>query len=159
MRRLLQLVYSVLAACVLWVSFQAVSGYWVQSQVEHKLKFKIRGEHCLDFASPSFRIQNLAMSYQDYFEVLSGDLKIRYNLLPLTPDLLHVWIHGENLKGKLKGKLAAMPDGNKEVTFDRFEVELKLVPRGVLLVAADIHSSVFEFKIQKSNDLKGRILS
>lgn len=159
MQRLVQLIYFSLAAFTLWVLFQTGSGYWVKFQIEKKLNLSVGGDHRPDFSRPSFRIENLKMSYQEYFEVLSGDLKIRYNLLPLTPDLLHVWIHGENLKGRVKGKLAQIPGGDEEIKFDRFEVEIKLTPQGVMLIAADIHSSVFQFKIQKSENQKGQLLT
>lgn len=159
MRRLVQLFFLALAAYTSLLVSEAVGGYWVRHQVEKKLHLKIGGDHRPDFSAPSFRIENLKMIYQDYFEVTSGNLKIRYNLLPLTPDLLHVWIKGEDLKGRLRGKLSGVPDADKDIIFDRFEVEIKLVPRGVMLIAADIHSSVFKFKIQKSDDQKGQILN
>ncbi len=159
MRRLVQLGYCALAVFTFLILLQAAGGYWVQFQVEKKLLLKIEGEHRPDFAASSFRIENLRMAYQDYFEVTSGNLKVTFNLLPLTPDLLHVWIRGNELKGKLKDKLASVPDADKEITFDRFEVEIKLVPRGVMLVAADIHSSIFQFKIQKTDDEKGQLLT
>lgn len=159
MQRLVQLVYFSLAAFTFWVLFQFGSGYWVQAQIEKKLNLSIQGDHRPDFLHSSFRIENLRMSYQQYFEVLSGNLKIRYNLLPLTPDLLHVWIVGDSLKGKVKGKLAQIPGGDEEIKFDRFEVEIKLAPQGVMLIAADIQSSVFQFKIQKSENQKGKLLT
>ena len=159
MHRLVKLFFFTLAVLTFLILLQAAGGYWVQFQVEKKLHLKIEGAHRPDFSASSFRIENLKMNYQDYFEVTSGDLKIRYNLLPMTSDLLHVWIRGADLKGKLKGKLASVPDADKEITFDRFEVEVKLVPRGVMLIAADIHSSVFKFKIQKTDDQKGQLLN
>lgn len=159
MNRIGQLIFSALAAITVFIFFQAVAGYWVQFQVEKKLNLKIGGDHRPDFARPSFRVENLKMTYREYFEVLSGNLKVRYNILPLTPDLLHVWIDGHELTGRLKGKLAAMPGASETVTFDRFKVEIKLAPQGIRLIAADIHSSVFEFKIQKSKNPKGQLLN
>lgn len=159
MQRLVQLIYFLLAVFTFWVLFQFVSGYWVQAKIEKKLNLNIQGDHRADFLRPSFRIENLRMSYQNYFEVVSGNLKVRYNLLPLTPDLLHVWIKGDELKGRVKGKLAQIPGADEDIKFDRFEIEIKIAPQGIMLIAADIQSSVFQFKIQKSENQKGKLLT
>ena len=68
-------------------------------------------------------------------------------------------IHGDELRGRVLDKLEKVPDSDKEIMFDRFEVEIKLVPRGVMLISADIHSSLFQFKIKKSENPKGQLLT
>ncbi len=157
---LLRAMTAAVAAVLVWGIFQTVSGLWILSEVQKRAKVKIEGQYRPDFLMPSFRMRNVKLVYEDRFEATAGLLKIRYNLIPLSPDLLHIWIHGEqDMKVRLLGKWASsVKEAEQEAPLERFETELQLVKRGILLHAADIQSPVFQFQLKKSDHFKGQPL-
>lgn len=148
---------AVLAAVLVFAFLQTAAGYWVLWQVQKKAHVRIEGRFIPSFLWPSFRLEHAKVIYQDRFEA-DGRLKVRYNLLPFSPDLLHVWIDGSGMDLRLLGKWAEVRSVEKEARLDRFKAELELMRRGVVLHAADIQSTVFQFQLKKSENHKGQLL-
>ncbi len=144
----------------MWGAVQAAAGFWVFEKVKKRAKVKIEGQYFPDLFLPSFRVEGARLVYMDRFEASAGRLKFRYNLVPLSPDLLHVWVEGDGgMKVRLLGKWAEVKGVEQEAPLERFKAELQLIPKGILLHAADIQSPVFQFQLKKSENFKGQLLS
>lgn len=157
--RLLRAASLAVALAVVWGAIQTASGLWVLSEVRKRAKIGIEGKYSPDLFRPSFRLKDAKVVYEDKIEARAVTLKVRYNLVPLSPELLHVWIEGmPEMKIRLLGKWAEVREVEDEAPLERFKVELQLVRKGILLHAADIQSPVFQFQLKKSANFKGQPL-
>lgn len=131
------------------VVLQAAAGLFIRGELERRLKIKIEGRYEPSFLQPQFYLRDARFELKKKFRVSAGDLEVRYNPLPLGPSPLHVWLKGVGLKLQLLDSWAEMQGTNKEVLVTRFEAELQLSGKNLMLHSIHLESPAFEFNIQE----------
>lgn len=138
-------------AVVFAASVQLFTGFLVIHQIQRRLEIKITGTFWPVPLLPSFFSSNARFEWKNKVTLLSGNVKIDYNVLPwVTKNSIRVKIKGRNIKARLAGDWSKM-QGVEEIEVDTFEADVDVARKGlgeIYTVRAD--SPSFHFGIQRN---------
>jgi hypothetical protein len=126
-------------------------GYWVARQIQKRLEVHLNGHFYPVPLAPSFFSQHAALDWKNRVTILSGKLKIDYNLFPLiTHNSIRIHVRGKNIRAKLSGDWARM-EGVENIQVDTFEADLEIGRKGLGEID-EVHaeSPSFQFHISKN---------
>ena len=121
--------------------------------LKSRFKSSIRGKLEPAVLSPSFYLRNAQLTWKEKVKLISGDLKISYNLWHfLQKSTLRVELEGKNLDVEFLGGWATS-QGVRKVTLESFYADLGFGREGLREVyAVDAKSPSFQFRIQRTEN-------
>lgn len=133
------------------VLFQVLTAFWVAYEIPNRLGLRVSGIFLPMVVWPGFYSPNAQLEWKNKVTLLSGNLKIDYNLLPLIKRRsIRVKISGKNIAARLQGDWAKM-QGVESISIDRFDADIEVAPEGLGEIYKVIaQSPSFQFRIQKN---------
>lgn len=129
-RRIAGWLNAFLAAALFVGCLNVASGFWVLKRLERRAKTPIRGEFFPAFLNFAFTLEKLQLDWRGDFQVISGKVRVEYDLLSLVPGRrLRVRIRGEGLGVRLPNPLAESA-GTREVKISRVDLEIAFSKEG-----------------------------
>lgn len=145
-------VRTVIVFVLVWFLFQLLAGFWVSRQIRKRLDLQITGTFWPVPLVPSFFSRDAKLIWKNRITLLSGNVKIDYNVLPLfVNNTIRIQIHGKNITAKLSGDWQKL-QGVQDITVDRFEADIAVARKGlgeIYFVSAE--SPSFQFHIQRTD--------
>ena len=141
----------VLSAVLFVFLVQLLSGIWVSYELQRRLDLRVKGTFWPIPFLPSFYSHPARLEWKNRITLLSGSVKIDYNLLPLViKNSIRVKVTGKNIRARLSGEWAKM-EGVQDATIDRLDADLEIAPRGVgEIYFVNVQSPSFQFHIQRT---------
>ncbi len=129
-RRVSGWLYSFLAAVLFIGGLNAASGFWVLKRLERRAHTPIRGEFFPSFLNLAFTLKNPELDWRGDFQVLSGKVRVEYDLLSLVPGRrLRVRVKGEELGVRFPNQLAGSAE-MREVKINQVHAHLAFSKEG-----------------------------
>jgi len=108
----------------------AGGGFWALKKLEKKAGTPIQGTFLPHLFRPAFTLQDARLSWQNRFQVLSGDIGVRYDPLSLFPGRkFHVYIKATGLRVRLFQDLLES-QGLAEIGVEEAKAELAFSREG-----------------------------
>ncbi len=130
---------------------QFATGFWVSREVPGRLGLKVTGNFWPGAVSPTFFSSDARLEWKNKVTLLSGNLKIDYNLLPLLwKHTIRLRVSGKNISARLQGDWAKM-QGVENIRIDQLDADVEVAAQGlgeIYFVRAE--SPTFQFRIQKT---------
>jgi hypothetical protein len=126
----------------------SILGLWVKQELENRMKTEIQGRFSPVYFQPTFYLQDVHLKWKDKVEVLSGDLKVDYDLFSLLGgNSLRVKISGQNISTKLLGDWSQM-GAPEQVEFENVYADLGFGRKGLQQIyGLSAKSPVWNFEI------------
>jgi hypothetical protein len=130
---------------------QALAGFWVAWEIPRRLELRVSGMFLPLVVFPGFYAPNAKLEWKNKVTLLSGNLKIDYNLLPLmNRRSIRIKVSGENISARLQGEWARM-QGVEDVKIDRLSADIEVAPEGLgEIYHVKAESPTFQFRIEKT---------
>lgn len=142
---------TVIVFVLIWFLFQLLAGFLVARQIRKRLDLQITGTFWPVPLLPSFFSRDAKLIWKNRITLLSGNVKIDYNILPLfVNNNIRIQIHGKNISAKLSGEWARL-QGVQDIVVDDFEADIAVAKKGlgeIYFVSAE--SPSFQFHIQRT---------
>ncbi len=120
-----------LILCILGWGGPLALGLWVRQEIEHRLAIKVEGILWPVFFQPSFELKTAHFTWPDRLKLISGDLKIDYDLISLLNQRrIRVKISGRDLQTSLLGEWAES-QGLKDLKFNDFFADFEIGKQGL----------------------------
>ena len=100
---------------------------------------------------PAVQSKNLQLEWKNRITLLSGNLKIVYNVVPfVVRNHIRIKITGKNIHAKLSGRWAKM-EGVEDIMIDTLDADVAVAPQGLgEIYYVHAQSPTFQFHIRKS---------
>lgn len=131
---------------------QILLGKILLSQVQKRLGLTVRSGNLqpLPF-QPAFQSRDLQLEWKNRITLLSGNLKIGYNVVPfVVRNHIRIRVTGKNIRAKLSGSWAKM-EGVEDIVIDSLDADVEVAPQGLgEIYFVHAQSPTFQFHIRKS---------
>lgn len=146
--RLLRGAVKILGAVIL---FQFLTAFWVSYEIPRRLNLKVDGIFLPLVVWPGYYSPNARLEWKNKVTLLSGNLKIDYNLVPLLlRRSIRIKVSGKNISARLQGDWARM-QGVENISIDDLIADIEVAPHGLgEIYKVKAHSPSFQFRIEKS---------
>lgn len=126
-------------------------GLWVAREVPGRLGLQVTGTFWPGVVSPSFHSADARLVWKNKVTLLSGNVKIDYNLLPLLwKHTIRLRISGKNISARLQGDWAKM-QGVENIRIDQLDADVEVAAQGLgEIYFVNAESPSFQFRIQKT---------
>lgn len=121
-------------------------------QVKNRLGLKVSGGSLQPVPFwPAFQSRDLQVEWKNRITLLSGNLKIVYNVVPfVVRNHIRIRLTGKNIRAKLSGSWAKI-EGVEDVVIDTLDVDVEVAPQGLgEIYFVHAQSPTFQFHIRKS---------
>jgi hypothetical protein len=134
-----------------YLAFQLLAGFWVGREIPRRLDLKVTGTFLPLPFWPGFYSPRAGLEWKNKVTLLSGNLKIDYNLFPLLwRRSIRIKISGKNISARLQGEWARM-QGVENIAIDRLDADIEVAPKGLGEIYRVIaQSPTFQFRIEKT---------
>ncbi len=106
-------------------------GLWVRQEIERRLAIKVEGILWPGFFQPSFELKTAHFTWTDRLKLISGDLKVDYDLISLLNQRrIRVKISGRDLQTSLLGEWAEN-QGLSDLKFNDFFADFEVGKQGL----------------------------
>lgn len=148
----LSLLQTLTAAAVLIALLQFLTGWIVLKQLERRLELKVAGTFWPIPLQPSFFSSDARFEWKNKVTLLSGSVKIDYNVFPwIAKNSIRIKIKGNSIRALLGGEWARL-QGVEKIRVDEFDADVEVAKDGlgeIYLVRAE--SPSFHFHIQQNH--------
>ncbi len=143
-------VYFLTAAMLAWGIIAAGAGWMVNQRLMHRLKIEGSAEYRPEWFRPSYELRNAQVVWRERVKILSGSVRVEYDLLSVLGGVLRVRISGRGVQARLLGEWAKI-QGVEETPVESFYAQLGVGREGLRAVEeVDVRSPAFQFRIRKS---------
>lgn len=141
----------VLRAAAAFILLQIFSAFWVSQEIPRRLGLKANGIFWPLIVWPGFYSPHARLDWKNKVTLLSGSLKIDYNLIPLfLRRSIRIHVTGKNISARLQGDWASM-QGVEHITIDEFLADVEVAPHGLSeIYRVKATSPSFQFRIEKT---------
>ena len=131
--------------------FQILTGLWVSYEVPRRLDLKVSGFFLPLGVWPGYYSPHARFEWKNKVTLLSGNLKIDYNLFPLfVRRSIRLKVSGKNISARLQGDWARM-QGVENILLDEFVADVEVAPKGLgEIYKVKAQSPTFRFRIEKT---------
>ena len=146
--RISRMAFKVLAAVIL---FQVLAAFWVSYEIPRRLNLKVSGVFLPLVVWPGYYSPNARLEWKNKVTLLSGNLKIEYNLVPLLlRRSIRIKVSGKNISARLQGSWARM-QGVENISIDDLVADVEVAPEGLgEIYKVKAQSPTFQFRIEKN---------
>lgn len=141
----------VLLSLLILLSLQWGASIWIQQEIQKRLEIRLTGNFWPLPLLPSVVGDPAGLEWKNRVTILSGKLKIDYNVFPLLfQNSIRIQITGKNLQARLFGDWAKL-QGVENIQIDHLDADLEIVKKGLGEVY-EVHaeSPSFHFVIEKN---------
>lgn len=130
---------------------QILSAFWVSQEIPRRLGLKVSGTFWPLVVWPGFYSPNARLDWKNKVTLLSGSLKINYNLMPLVlRRSIRIQVSGKNISARLQEDWARM-QGVENISVDEFVADVEVAPQGLSeIYRVKATSPSFQFRIEKT---------
>jgi hypothetical protein len=131
--------------------FQVLTAFWVSYEIPRRLNLKVSGFFLPLVVWPGYYSPNARLEWKNKVTLLSGNLKIDYNLVPLLiRRSIRIKVSGKNISARLQGDWARM-QGVENISIDNLVADIEVAPKGLGEIYKVIaQSPTFQFRIEKN---------
>jgi hypothetical protein len=135
---------------VVVMNFPTLMGFWIKHKLEECMRMKISGSWTPVFFQPSFGLRDVHFTWEDKVEVISGNLKVDYDLISLSRKELRLKLSSNDLLAELLGEWAER-EGVQKLKVQRFYADLTFGQDGLKeIFSLEVKSPSLELRFQGS---------